>query len=349
MKVMIANDSTFAHFYIRQGFARVFAAMGWQCVIWDINKKSVFDAFDEFNPDIFIGQTYNTNKAVIKCIDERPDMKVFMKASDWGTVSDSIDRDKYPVLIANEKEIDIMKELLDKTGRPTSLHIHYAPHRLAETHNHWIDAGFTVTSLLNAADVFEFTNGESRPEYECDLGFVGGRWGYKSQVIDKWLIPMMHPMIDLNIKVFGNQSWGVPQYCGFIADDQVKHFFASCKICPNVHEPHSQVFGYDVIERPFKLLSNKCFVVSDYVADLHYLIPDGIAYAETPEEFMQIIKHFLDHPEEKQEIIDNGYNEVINKHTYFHRWAYYFDNVGLNHLGSEVREKYSEVKGKLEL
>jgi len=349
MKVMISSDNKFAHYYIRQGFARVFECMGWDTVLWDINKKSAFDAFDEFEPDIFIGQTYNVNDAIIKCIKERPYMYTFFKASDWGVASENMDLEKYPVLVANEKEIAMMNKMKDETGIPTSLFIHYSEYRLSDTHGHWKENGFVVNSLLNAADVLTFTRGKHRKEFACDIGFVGGRWGYKAQTIDKWLLPMMHPNIDLNIKLFGNQGWGVPQYCGFIEDDDVKNFFASCTICPNISEPHSQDFGYDIIERPFKLLANKCFVISDSVEDLQRLIPKGIVYAKEPEEFMRSIKYFLENPEKRNEYIEAGYKDVVNNHTYFHRWAEMFTNVGQEERGKEILVKYDEIKERLEL
>lgn len=55
---------------------------------------------------------------------------------------------------------------------------------------------------------------------------------------------------------------------GFADNTQVKDILASAKICPNLSEPHAQEFGFDVNERCFKLLSNKCFCISDNVASL---------------------------------------------------------------------------------
>ena len=51
-----------------------------------------------------MGQTYNLSDAIIKCIKERPHMKVVMRASDWGQLNESIDREKYPILKASEDE-----------------------------------------------------------------------------------------------------------------------------------------------------------------------------------------------------------------------------------------------------
>ena len=44
--------------------------------------------------------------------------------------------------------------------------------------------------------------------------------------------------------------------------------FSSATVCPNVSEAHSQDFGYDIIERPFKVLSSGGFCISDYVESM---------------------------------------------------------------------------------
>lgn len=338
MNILISNDSPFAHYYIRLGLARAFTSAGHNVIMWDINKKNVFDAFDEAQPDLFIGQTYNINDSLIKVLSERPMTKVIMKASDWGNISDEIDRKKYPVLIANDEEINNVRKLKDKAGKPDFVYVHYMQDRLKDTHTHWINEGIRVESLMNAADVFDFTNGEKRPEYECDIAFVGGRWGYKSVTFDQWFIPLLSPNFDYKIKIFGNQPWGVPQYCGFLPNEELKHLFASAKICINLSEPHSQKFGYDVVERPFKLWANKSFVISDFVEDLHNIYPDGI-YGDTPQHFHEVIDYWLTNDKTdsitRQEIIDKNYKTTMKNHTYFHRAASIFKN--LNSQGEEVK------------
>ena len=85
MKILIGDDSQMltAHYYIRLGLARAFAAGGHDVLMWDIHSKSAIDMFDEFAPDLFYGQTYNIDKGLIKAIQWKPDCKVFMKGADW--------------------------------------------------------------------------------------------------------------------------------------------------------------------------------------------------------------------------------------------------------------------------
>jgi len=347
MRILISNDSPTAHYYIRMGIARAFTAAGHEAVMWDINQKPVYDAFDEFNPDIFIGQTYNINEPIIKCIEERPHLKVIMKAGDWGPFGDRLDREKFPLHIATEKELLMTKELASRTGKPDYLYIHYHPDALEQTHGHWIDNGFSVCSQLNAADVFEFTNGQKIEEFRSDIAFVGGYWGYKSQVLDKFLLPLCENLGDYNIKIFGNQQWPVPQYCGFIDGKMVNDVLASAAICPNLSEPHSQEFGFDIVERPFKLLSNKCFVISDYVEKMEKVFGDSIVYAKTPEEFKEKVDYYLNNPEERQKCIQSGYEKVINEHTYFDRVNEILLRLNMKDEADKILQAKGVVIGRL--
>jgi len=340
MKILISNENRNAHYYIRMGHAKAFSACGHECVVWDLQSKSVFDAFDEFEPDIFWGQTYNLNNAIIKCIEERPHLRVILRAPDWSDLADKV-KSKYPILTAQQDEIDLVNKLRDLTGKPNFLHCHYTQKSIEQTHKRWIDNDYNVVSMLNGADLFDFHNGSYNNIYESDICFIGGRWGYKAKNLDPYLVKLCHPKYDYNIKIFGNQNWGIPNYCGFINDEDAKHALSSSKICPNISEPHSNEYGYDIVERPFKLLSNKCFVISDHVQDLEDIIK-GIVYVKSPEEFKEKIDYYLNNEEERSSIANLGYSEVMNNHTYFHRIANIFTNINLQHEADHVMRIYNE-------
>lgn len=354
MKILIANTDYNAHYYINMGLAKAFTFAGHHVVMWNVWQKPVNDAFDELEPDLFIGQTYNVTRSLMNAIAERPNMKVIMKAADWGEIQSEIDLTKYPVLVIQEAEKQTLAALKEQTGRPDFVFAHYTQDFMEKTHGYWRTLGIEPKSLLNAADVFDYTMQPKdlqtlRPEWQSDICFVGGKWGYKSQTIDRWLLPLCSPDERYNVKIFGNSHWGISQYCGFLETKDVKKLLYSAKICPNISEPHSQVFGYDIVERPFKLLSNRCFCISDYVESMVEVFGDGIVLARTPEEFKEHMDFYLDNPQERNEVIENGYKCVINGHTYFHRAASVFENLGLPDEAANVLKSYEVVKGKLSL
>lgn len=334
MKILISNDGPHALYYFRLGLARALSYCGHEVTIWEIGKKPVYDAFDEAQPDLFFGQTYNLTDSMVDCINTNG-IKTVLRAADYGN---SIDRSLYPVLYATDREIRLVNQLKEYPF----LHIHHHEDWMEETHGNWEKC----YSIMNAADVFDYTNGNFNEKYKCDIAFVGGYWPYKSVTFNSWMLPLCHPLMNYNIRIFGNQNWPTNKYCGFIDTKYVKDILKSASICPNLSEPHSQIFGYDVVERPFKLLSNKCFCISDYVEGLYRLFPNSIVYARNPSEFKDMIDHYLKYPEEKENFIESGYSECINNHTYFHRIAKIFDILGIPH---NILDKFEELKGKINL
>lgn len=350
MKILISHDGSPAHYFIRLGLAKAWEGCGHTVAIWDTKTKPAYDIFDEFQPDIFWGQTYNLTPAIINCIAEKPHMKVVLRASDWGEAQKQIDLTRYPILVANEKEITLVKELRDKTGKPDFVHCHYHDNRILNTHGYWTDRlDIKVVGLISAADIFDYTGGKKLPEFECDLAFVGGYWGYKGQTLSKYIMRLCQVGQPYKIKIYGNQPWGCPQYCGNLPTEYVKHALASATICPNISEPHSQVFGYDIVERPFKLLSNKCFCISDYVDSMakDVFTNNEIVFAESPQDFEEKVSYFLKNPEERVAYIDRGYSTIIGGHTYFHRINTIFENLNLKQEAYRVTGVYNSIRSKL--
>jgi hypothetical protein len=346
MKILIANDGPCAFYYIRLGLARAFSACGHEVQLWDMTQIPTTKVFDSFEPDLFLGQTYNTNRVLCDMIKERPHMKVIMKAGDWGKSTDEIKYSDYGMLAASQNEIKTILDLYEETQKPDYLDIYYHPDYIEYTHGYWVQNGITMHSHLLASDIFEYTKGQKQTEYESDVTFIGGYWAQKSKTLNKYLLPLCNDF-RYKIKIFGNSLWPVPQYCGYVNNEEVRHVLSSATICPQLHEPHSQDFGFDVSERTFKLLSNKCFVVSDYVEGLHKLIPKGIVYATDPKEFADYIAYFVENPDKRLEYIQNGYEEVMNNHTYFHRVRDIFNNLKLYSHARHCEEVYNNIKENL--
>jgi hypothetical protein len=332
MKILISHDGASAHYFDRIGLARAFNYANHQVFLWDIRAKSAFDIFSEFEPDIFIGQAYNLDRAVIKNIESRPHMRVALRVGEWGVHTNNWTQEqktKYPILLASNKEKDILLRLKNETNKPDFLYIHYHPDYLNYTHGDFARYDIPVVSLMNAADLFDYTNGVFKPEFQSDIVFIGGYWEYKAKTLDKYILPLCSPALGLKIRIFGNQGWSVPQFAGFAPDNEVKNIMKSAAICPNVSELHSQDFGYDVIERPFKLSSNKCFVVSDYVEGLEKIYGDSMEYGKTPNEFFEKIDFYLKNPEKKMAKINKSYQITLNNHTYFDRAETVFANLNM--------------------
>jgi len=330
MKVLIGSDGTHAHYYQRMAWANAFMACGIDVAIWDIKTNSPFDVFDQFEPDIFMGQAYNLDSATIKCIKERPHLKVGLRAGDWGDQTPEIDH------------TTMLEELKNQTGQPEFIHIHYTPEAIPHTHNRFESIGIKPISLMMCADTSVYGDAKFDPELECDIGFVGGFWPYKGQVIEPYLFPLLHPVGKYRTKIFGNQPWRVNQYCGMINDERVKDLFVSAKICPNLSEPHAQAYGFDVNERIFKILYAGGFCISDNVEGYRTLFEDCVPIAENPEHFKELVDKYILDPGSRIGLAVRGKTYVERNHTGFHRVAQILKELGYEDLSSKLTAQYKE-------
>lgn len=342
MKILIANDGLHAHFYERKAWANALSACGFNVALWDCKKVPAFDAFDSFDPDIFIGQAYNLDAATIKCIYERPHLKVALRAGDWGDHESVVNHEKYGILYCSQREKHILKKLKEETGKPDYVYIHYNENAITKTHNHFQSIGITPRSIMMSADVFSYTNPTVKSELACDIGFVGGYWPYKGQVINRYLFPLLNSVGEYNVKIFGNQSWPVNQYCGLIEDHDVKNLFVSAKICPNFSEPHAEEFGFDVNERIFKILCAGGFCISDYV-ESYNMFGEGLVMVRSPSEFRETIDYYLSHPEQRKEIANKGQKLVLEQHTCFHRVSDIMKFFGLDQYATQIMNTYKGI------
>ena len=108
---------------------------------------------------------------------------------------------------------------------------------------------------------------------------------------------------------------------GLAEDETTRRLFASSLICPNVSEPHANVFGFEVNERVFKLAASKAFFISDPIASLteDIFTKDEAVVATTPEQFHSLIEEVINNPDVRDKHISACYETVMKNHTYAHR------------------------------
>ena len=347
MKVMCIYSPCGPEF-VRKGWGNVFKTLGHDFIFWQTDRKPAFDAFDEVEPDLFIGTTYDMDDATFKCIKERAGrgMKVILFGSCHGTLVWDMDLRTYPIQVASPKELDLIKRLKDETGQPEFVFIHYHEHDIPMTMGGWDRQGIKSVGIMNAADTIDYPQGSPNPRFDCDLAFVGGYWPYKARNLDRFILPLCNG--EYRVKLFGNQKWPVYQYGGLIDTPDVKDLFCSAKVCPNVSEPHSTTYGFDIIERPFKVLAAGGFCVSDYVESavdrvFHGTLPSAREF----EDFKAMIDHYIANPEEREKKRKEGQRVVLSEHTYFHRVAQMLTELSMDDEAAKCLEIANGLVSKL--
>lgn len=315
--------------YVRTGWGQVFQALGHTFQFWRPEERAALDVFSEFEPDLFLGTTFDFNRALYKAVVSRPRLKVVLYASAWGDLVKDIDLTTYPIVAINDKEKTLLEKLKQETGQPDFVWLHYPDSWVDRTLGAWRSIGIEPVGLLNAADTFDYLDGDYRPELACDVGFIGGYWKYKAVNLDRYMLPLCHEDLGLKVKIFGNQNWPVAQYLGQCQNQTARDLFVSATVCPNVSEPHSTDFGFDVIERPFKVLSSGGFCVSDYVAGAVEVFGETIPFVNSPSDFTDLIRHFAKFPGERVPYMEKGYALVLKEHTYFNRVAKLFAQLAM--------------------
>lgn len=329
MKVL-CHGFTNALYYIFEGWRQVFIRSGheWH---WMNPQDAPLDVFNEYEPDLYIGATYQISRALVKAIAARPNLKVIMKANNWGPSNQEIDPKRFPIGLVTDQEIQDVAHLVKVANKPDLVFNFYHFNRYAETMSYWKQKmGVGLVQGLPAADIFNYRPVEPQEHLKCDLAFAGGYWPYKAQNLDRYLLPLCYPVGRYNIKIVGNQPWPVPQYMGTASNAVIESLFASATICPNISEPHANAFGFEVNERVFKLAATKAFCINDPIASLSEDIftQNELVIADDPPHFHDLVHLFITNPQLRDASIDACYNRVMAEHTYCHRVA----NV-LNHLG----------------
>jgi hypothetical protein len=320
------------------------AACGHDFRFWLPDQKCALDAFHEFEPDVFLGTTYDLDRAQFKAIAARPHLKVALFASAWGELVRDLDPQKYPLVRTTDPERQTINRLKNETGRPDLVFVHVTEKYLEGTLGGWRELGVPIAGVLNAADVFEYGGGHYREQLACDVGFVGGYWGYKAKNLDQYLLPLCHPESGLNVKIFGNNPWPVHNYLGRLDDGLVKDLFVSASVCPNVSEPHSTDLGWDVVERPFKVLAAGGFCVSDHVDELRQVFSAAeLPAATSPGQFQELVRSFVSDPASRYSYREAGRQKVFAEHTYFHRVHQILNLLGLASQAQAVLDRYAAL------
>jgi hypothetical protein len=326
MRILISNDGMHAHFFERMAWANAFKASGIECVVYNCKTLRAFDVFDKFQPDIFIGQLYNLDRATIKCISERPHLKVALRAGEYRN-------EKMPPEILQTTDADLknLNELIENHGLPSFIYTHYFQQDIEDTHHLFKDKfGIKLTGVPMSGDILAYGNAEFKDYLQCDIGFVGGYWLYKGRIIDQYLTRILNDF-RFHVKIFGNQLWPhVNQYCGVLNDEDVKNLFVSAKICPNLSEPHSHTYGIDVNERAFKVLAAGGFCIMDNVKRAKEIFKDGVVFVDSDAGFEEAVEYFVmeSNTEQRMEIARKGHEIVMKEHTNFHRASTILENFG---------------------
>lgn len=183
--------------------------------------------------------------------------------------------------------------------------------------NFWTSKhGIKVVGLPTAADITIYYPRQPEERFKCDVAWIGGRWPYKAITMDKYLPQLFKAY---KSKVYGWGGWGNDGKT--ISDAEVPILFASATVSPCVSEPHTVVHPVDLPERPFKAIASGGLVIHTPSPAVAPIFGDTVPVPRDMQHWMDLVMHFIVHPDERVQRIAAQRKAVLANHTYFDRCA----------------------------
>lgn len=301
--------------FYRSGIGKAFQSIGYEVKYFEPSGDyPVLDLFDEFEPTLCLISSYNLTRPLLKALQKRPNIGIILYCPNWGDLDSEIDDN---VLKATDNDRRVVETLL-KTNPVEYCFTYYSDRWCERTHNKWAELGLTARGIMMSCDIYDYSIGEIRDEFKCDLSMVSGYWKYKAINLDKYILPMcLDP--NLHVKLYGN-GWNVPQCVGPIATENMRHLFRSTTVNANIFEPLSS-YGFDSNERSLKVLGAGGFVVQQRVetCEKDYFTNDEVVFVDSPEEFREKVCYYKNNPMERIPYINRGIETIYDRFTYHHR------------------------------
>jgi hypothetical protein len=306
---IIRNACSGAGNYIVKGWANVMNYMGWGFKIW--NGKDPERTFDEFEPDIYMGDVRFRHR-IPKRIKHGKTVVV-------ATVDQWSDRWAFPENAKRGYRTKWHDHLWIRRLEPVFLFHQTSPKGIEIGWNKWKSkAGLDVISLMVAGDTFEYYDSGIDSRFICDIAYVGGYWAYKAEGLHQYLLDYATKYKTL---IYGS-GWPEGISSGYIADEDVKKLFKSATFVPCIHEPHSRIYGYDIVQRLFMVPLAGGFTISDPIKTIYeedIFSPKEIIVSNSPQDMREKVEHFIRNPEKRLPYIEKARRRILEEHTYFHR------------------------------
>jgi hypothetical protein len=311
MRVLICKKAGRAFGYITDGWINCLQDRQHIVKRWDGTQAS----WDDFDPDLYIGSA--GHKQPIPAVRRA---KVALHVNTWGPVS--IDNNNESKENISESPANIKWTI----ERKPDVVFGYGFYKDEELWSYWSQkASIPWVPMPTAGDKTIYT-GSVEHDKKYDIIYLGGRWPYKSETIDNYLLPVLRSQ--LNCKLYGWGEWP-PNLCGGeLPQEKATEFLRSGKVGPCICEKHTLIFGIDIPERIYKVVLSGTLAIHDPIPNFQTIFPDAVI-GDTPKDYLDKCCYYAAHDSERQELARKQQEFVLNNHTYHHRMHVLLKSVGL--------------------
>lgn len=180
-----------------------------------------------------------------------------------------------------------------------------------------------ISGAAPAFDAIRWGQGVARPEYEADVVFVGDARPEKRPLLEAYLGPLLADP-SIRVRLHGRTCWGGEAYCGWVGDAALADVYASAKVGLNISQGRTSERFYQIGGIGGCLVTN---------VDM-----DG--RPASPEWFLDDVRYRLDDAGRRDERRSDLSFHFRRFHTYHHRVAAIFREIG---LGTEAERVLSHA------
>ena len=310
MRIMLTRRPPGAFGYITDAWINAFKSAGHSVLRYDNN----INTWKQFCPDVYIG-SYGHRQNIPNKLD-RGNCKVVIQVNPYcDTVIKGISSTADDIRWVKSVQADSV--------------IGYGYDADKKYWEYWESRfGVKWTPMPIAGDVTIHRRHCGLKEY--DICYVGGYWKYKAVNIDKYLIPIF-TCKNYKSQLYGYGKWPGNICKGKISDDGVNKLLTECIVGPCVCEPHTTVHRIDIPERLFKVILSGGIAVHDRIDGINDVIKSVISSTDEYDYARNIHEICVDmNDEDRKNLADKQYNDIISNHTYHHRVARLLSDIGFN-------------------
>ena len=315
LRVLCANPPGGAFYHITEAWGNAFRACGFKFEKWDGTKES----WKRFKPDIYLGCSGH-RQSIPQDLRKDFGTRVGIHCNPYGSVrldrvhGNDINEPQGAIkwIVANKPDFVFGYGLQEDAETYWSNYeqMHHIP---------WY-------GIPSAGDMVHYYP-DPDDDFNCEIGYVGGRWAYKACNLDTYLIPALKSH---KYCLFGWGGWKGFKFRPLPHGTDIdRKLFSSAKISPSVCEPHTSIYCIDWPERIFKVPLCGGFTISDRIKGFDkYLPPETFPMASDPEEYLQLIEHYLSNEQERKDLSARQHDYVLRHHTYFERIKIFLKAAG---------------------
>jgi len=205
----------------------------------------------------------------------------------------------------------------------------------------WQQHGFPWIPMPTAGDAVLYNMGKIGPR-NIGIGYMGGRWAYKSKNIDKYVLPLT-PLNQTVIHGWGDWPDGTCK--GRLDDNAAIEFYTKCRVAPCVSEPHTTLHGIDLPERLFKASLCGALPIHDPVHDVKKILP-SLMVASDSANYVDLCSKMASREHERYQLSAALRSDILAHHTYHHRLANLFSVMGFGEEAIHLMDSIQTLNKK---